>query len=1153
MRPVPELLVALRARQIQPADLHWREFQEVVYQLVSAKLRLQFPDSKVWFSDNDTGIIDIIVEYLTPTFDLHGSTPSSRIARCFIECKRYARHLELDSAAKAFCAAIHERPRHLCLVTLNGLSPQAWDYARHFFSTAGADRPLTEVEFDHALLGSLLGHDAVVAHGAPPPEPDRASAVINIDEWQLLERGTFHNRVVATTITPISPVHLQVGHSYYLRVWASHVADGDEVWFSDASGERDPRFKRVEIVSRTATQIEVQVIIDLTAIESGHRRGPLTLEVRTANGPAAVQVPFPDLETYPSSYLFDDLRPEESRALAARLGSPDGERITFVLGEGGIGKSYLCERATSFLVHEHRFTAHLFSVLTGSEHLVLRIALALLRPHRAPTSGDEEVLHGLLDAWMRRRDIGLGEQTRSGGLSGEIDAATVSICAGLLTESPRPRVIYLQNCQDLAPREVKELALFVSELESRGWGGVRLLLESRTGSGREHAVWDAFVQNTRENIAASGEVRISRLQPAQVETGVRAAFLTDATAHVTVSLMTKAGGNPLYLTQVMRHLTDLGACRRITDTEGRSRFIIDDHVQFERRLEHLPERLDALLRRRLEQYLKSEPDRINPAPMAEYIALLAAAGPEFNRDPIARALGLMEDDLADLDWRLVRDGFLVHAPNGSGLDFVHDLMRIAASLVGRVAPGFARASERLERSLDQNVDRQALLAGTLNLWMLRHARALRWFQIAYERARQRADYTLQREALIGSEAAAAELPSVTLQDRLKRIDLLMALGWNEMQVGSQSGAVEVYRRAHRYAAEVLKDGGPEERRVWRHEDTKIRHRIISCLLHIQRIPEALDLLGSVVDDIVEVDRLFHVLNRYIRFCGVTNHPEAGWVASRTASGLAELLGPECISIIMSDAGHLHALESPERTLNLWKRGLSAAQDQRQKLHSRTNVLIGSLFAGCPPPAPDEFDSLSYAIRESGITGQFTRLYLYAGVRDALSGDWDAAVQWFEKALASARLRSQVTFEWQACCNLGVASVIGNDPVSTVRYFSLAAGLAAPLLSGWDRRVADSLAERFNGRAWALCRPDQQQMLIENPLRQEAPPTVSGVYWRLLHNVARLQTEGAHLHIPQAFGDTLKNEVWTRALRLVDGSRNALAVQTRHERLSLVLE
>lgn len=1164
-KQLSEAIADLRSGRVPPSGMDWHEFQKVVYHLISQRLQLQ-QDAKVSFSDHDREVVDIVLEYPTRRPTLQSSSPVVRVEKCFIECKRHPGHIELDSAAKVFCAAIHQRPSRLCWVTLDGLSPQAWDYARYFFRTDGADdRSLTEIGFEHVQLASLLGRPATDA--ADPAPGGRSSSVeaLRVLDWQIVEQGTFYRQVVASAVAHPAVIRLQHGRIYMLRAWVSKPSwlSGAELQAAlRAGGGVDPRFHNLRVAAASDAQLELEARVDTAVVaRTPAGTGPLTFELRLNSDLAGAQEPFPDLRVEPSPAIFPDLRQDETVALAARFADPYGERIVFVSGEGGIGKSYLCQKAAEILAQNHGFTAHAHSVLAASEHLVLRIALSLLRPAQSGDPIGEPVLRELLDAWLAAEGStqwsapeAEGKTEQAGRRPAGGDALLVGMCAGLLAASHVPRLLYVQNCQDLSPQEIKALGLLIVELDSRGWGGLRLLLEYRTTNERTSAFWQTFVRNVLENFRPSKEVFVHPLDAQVVAAGVAGAFVTDDPAGLADTLIEKAGGNPLYLTQVIQHLVDLGACRAVETGDDNTRLVVHDQRLLTRRLCAIPDQLDGMLRSRLEQYvcfagdLPTDEQTVFP----EYLALLAAVGARFGRQRIAQALELPEEHLSELEWRLVRDQFLVHTDSGPGVDFVHDLMRLAAAAFGRDTAGFARRAQRLEALLDREIDREALVGGTLNLWLRRYPQALRWFDTVYERAEARGDFPLQREALLGSSSAVEPLPARTLQEKLKRIELLMALGWNEMQTGSQTEALRVFQSTHTCGEGLLRHGNVEERRLWRDEDARIRHHILTCMVHLQTVDDAIRLLDQLVPDIHNLERLFHVLNRYLLICYVTDLTHTGCRASRTACGLAEMLDPNCISVIMSDIGHLYMVSAPDRTRELWIRGRDTAQTPRQQTHSRTNTLVAGFLTGQPEPA-SEFDDVLATVVRTGVDGQLTRLFLYAGVCAARDAEWDQAHHWFEKALNNARICNQVVYEWQASNNLGVTSLIAGEPELSARHFSVAAALVSPLWGGWDRAAGERLVELFESRARDLCPEGNLHHLENNLVSGWSPPTISAPSWHLLYNLERLRDEGLPLLVPPAVQDAIASDSFRTAADILDRAAHPLAVQTRHERLALVIE
>jgi tetratricopeptide (TPR) repeat protein len=1167
MRAAEVLIDELRSGQLAPSDLNWREFQEVVFHLVSDRLRLQFPTVRAELSDHEKGIIDIVLEYPSRTLDLAAPEADEELERCFIECKRYTRHIELDTAAKAFCAAIHHRPRQLWLVTLNGLSPQAWEYARHFFETGPTRQSLTPVRFGHVLLETLLDG----AREAPPCTASLPSATAHprITRWQLLEHTTFYNRELASDQNCSLPVHLQCGNRHTLRVWMQFpwntTGNAPRVHLMGAAAQADPRFSELVFLALSDSELEIEAEVAPPAPESSTLLTevpgqPLVVSIVTPNGPTSIQVPFPRILFHSATNLLGDLRANESAALAAQLASVDGQHVTFVSGDAGIGKSYLCQQAAALLNCGHGYTARAYSVLAAADQLVLRIALSLLTPVGAATAREQFVLHGALRAWLAQDGGDVGEAAPAAykdylaGGPATVDAALVSTCARLLAGGNSRQLLYVHNCQDLSPQEIKALALLLAELDSAGWGGVKLLLEYRDGDEPAQAAWTAFVKNVLRNVPASREVRVSPLAPSRIVRAVESTFLTDDPRALVEALVSKAGGNPLYLNQVIQHFTEVGACRQIVDERGKSRLVVDHWVTIRRRLEELPERLQPFLRSRLRSFLEhASGHEGTELPFGEYLALRSAAGPAFGRNRLAEALGEAESRLAEMEWRLIRANVLVTSSAEEGVAFVHDLMRLAAAEVGREAPSFRSAAERMERQLSDAVEAEALLGGTLNLWLHRNARALQWFETAYQAAHARGDYGVQREALLGSSKAAEVIPARSLQEKLRSVELLVALGWNEMQTGSQLEAVTVYRRALERADALLRNGGIEEHRVWRHEDTHIRHRIVTCLLHVQKYQEALDMMERLVGDIVEPERLFHTLNRFVRFCCITNHPAAGWSAAQTACGLAETLDDDCVSIIMSDIGHMYELVSPARSLQLWKRGLALAREIRQRTHSYANVLIGEMLSRGGPAELGEFEECVRTVTHHGITGQLTRLYLYAGVRSAVDGDWDQALHWWGRALANARLCSQTAAEWGGCNNLGIAALMKGDMEQAERYLSVAASLALPLLDALNADAVEKLAGSFALQARELCQPHQAFHLDKNFITTWEAPPLTGVHWRLAHNLVRLQAKGQAIVVPAAVTTASRGASFAQAAALFDAPGDALSVETPAGRLSLVIE
>jgi len=156
-------------------------------------------------------------------------------------------------------------------------------------------------------------------------------------------------------------------------------------------------------------------------------------------------------------------------------------------------------------------------------------------------------------------------------------------------------------------------------------------------------------------------------------------------------------------------------------------------------------------------------------------------------------------------------------------------------------------------------------------------------------------------------------------------------------------------------------------------------------------------------------------------------------------------------------------------------------------------------------------------------------------------------------LANARLCSQTSAEWGACNNLGLAALMMGDMEQAERYLSVAAGLALPLLEPLNAGAVEKLAGSFTSRARQLCPSHQAVHLDDNVVTTWAAPALTGVHWRLAHNLVRLQAGGHAIVVPAAVTAASSGASFARALALFDAPGDTLSVETPVGRLSLVIE
>lgn len=808
---------------------------------------------------------------------------------------------------------------------------------------------------------------------------------------------------------------------------------------------------------------------------------------------------------------FPELRGNFIASLTRKLLPLGNLHIICFSGARGVGKTHLCESLASILARDCDARTNTFNIVRNSQPFHARVADSLFPaiPVHAPAE-----------------------------------------LATLLVEDSRRRVIHISNCQDLSGSDIHWLASLFTELESRRWGMVQFLLESRPQNDRSD--WHKFIKQICNNLTGCREIPVNALRPNRIIQVIDSLFLTLHAQQITQALVGKAGGktgvNPLFLVNIIQYMITQGAFQW-KEHDDREYLIVED-FDFMAHLRELPDELRPLLRERIEQYEQGDDSRDTRLPYAERLALLAAVGPDFDRARVAQALGVTMATLHRMDLQLVNDDFLKYVGVDERVDFGQEIMRLAAEDYGREAMSFWSVAERLIEVLDQKIPREQILAGVLYRYLQHDEKAQTCFRITLQGAKEAGDYPLQRVALSALTQAAEPQISEPLETKQEWIEWLVDLGWNEMQSGSQAQALRYFERARHSAFELLDHGGYEEERLLRTEDAGIRQRKLTCLLTRQRIKECLDLLEVLVPEIEDPKQLFDTLNRFLLLCFTTGQAGAGFHAAQLGWVLAESLDMESRSVIMSDIGHLFLLESPADAINFWEGCLEAAQEVRQLTHAQTNLLIADILSGARNRDEEALSTLLKTIQtHTGTSVQLARVYMYAGAREAIRGNWEQARVHFELARSNATLSGQVSYEWEADNNLGVTYLALNEQKLARRSFALAASRAHSLLTECDPLRIASLFSSFEDQAKRLF--DSPENFQNNEVSQLKTPRSTGSIWYLLHNLHQLERT-LQPSLPKNFWRSVDQVSLEASSERIASDSNPILMRTRLGALTLAL-
>jgi hypothetical protein len=188
-----ETLQRIANNEINELDINWRDYQQLVWWLVSQETDIASGQIYVFEATNgeDEGVVDISVRLRMPPVRIFEEDPFQTDRQLFIECKRYKSTLTLDKVGKIFCHSILEQPDALWIVSPRRLSAQANDYAQRIFLTSNSEdlRPLLpRTKFRHWRLNDLIGRSV----------PSRRSTGLDVADWQIIQVTAYGRTLVVS-------------------------------------------------------------------------------------------------------------------------------------------------------------------------------------------------------------------------------------------------------------------------------------------------------------------------------------------------------------------------------------------------------------------------------------------------------------------------------------------------------------------------------------------------------------------------------------------------------------------------------------------------------------------------------------------------------------------------------------------------------------------------------------------------------------------------------------------------------------------------------------------------------------------------------------------------------------------------------------------
>lgn len=1009
MRSTKAVLKSVQSGAISLDELTPDAFEDLIVEIVRTEYGT-FGESASITRDRRYDVDIIVREHKRGPFSLNDELH-------FIEAKCYRKSLSLDTAAKAYCAAIRYRPRSLTIACKTAVQPQPLDYGRALFGD-GRVTQLFILNLQRAL--SLEALDPIL--GESPSEV--RAPLFRLQSWQIWRRTTFTGELVATSETAPSLVMADNEASYDLifLVNKSKPNSFPEFYLRCEGSKRvRPRetssfgeVARIDIPLTTAMISRCSGSAELVAVD-GIR---LTSEI----------IRLPRFEVEVSRLILPDLRRDISAHWGHQLSKRNGPRVLLLHGEGGIGKTYLCERIAAALQEKTGTRCAHIAVDSATSHLTFfRLLLSILFPPDTDRSEslafEQEAIQSLFrsfDSDSQSDSSVAGNGQAAKGLTGIDLHAQITLVAKLIATRSSSVAIFLSNCQYLTPELILGVRALLVALDQFGWNDCRVVCEYRDQSGATNLYLREFVEGVlADRIGNAVTFELEGVDATTLMKTVNTLFPGSESRPVVASLIRKTAGNPFLLENLLQHFRDQG----IIVPAKSAGYTIVDHARFNAAESQVSQSIQHLLAQRLKYLDSILQESTGETDLASRILGLAALmGPKVDQR-FWHAVGWEELASRKIERTFESHAILTRSLDDGGARFSHDLMRVACrERLGQISSG-NRMVESALRRIEGGEPADFELRGTLHAFLRNEQEAMNEFNRGYELAvHGNQDFPMQKRCLSGISALYSRRRPLDDRDRLMYVEVLSNLGWAEHNSGSSMHAADIYLQALEVVEQPEFDSDVWTPNVTWERTAALTHALLGLSLPTLKLDKAVSWARYAIRNAQDFTRLGKILNRLIRLCNLFGYTDAGIETAKLALKFsAASSDPEVLAVLCTDIGDLYLHAEPEASKTIRDRGLTEAKERRQQLHNETCAAITDVYASSQWASEESILETWSDARLVGVRNVSARLSLYRGAKAFATGSMDLSRLYFLEAGQIALLSGDLWLETLANNNLAVIS------------------------------------------------------------------------------------------------------------------------------------
>lgn len=857
----------------------------------------------------------------------------------FMECKFYGRSLGLETLGKSYLMAIRYKPKELIIVSNSYPTDTAIEFAQWVGDQFDNN---VEVSYWNPLDVEWVPQ-GFVAEGEQEEYLDRFVQPFEIHSWTLWRTSVFDFQIISDSevfpglrVFSLLPndnltfnIKLISPKSFRDQIQGEVVIEGEgsTVKFNLIQHSSSGRFILAKSVI-SAVKLKIGIIYRIKVVRIISKSGEDILTISEN---------CPKLQLSSEFVQFSELRDGKAEEVYSLWKKNRDKKIIVVKGEGGVGKSHLCEKIGYLSqIAGYDIAKSTLSMETGigfvSEFLWLLLPKEVRREMKSfvDVSLTEEFINIFVSKFEKSNCEKISKLLaqlllKSRWPSEDLELVMQTI-ARLLVGSTRPLIFLLSNCHRIADTPAFALKSLLAAIEQEGWGNINIILEARDTFEDIGSNWkDLLYWINRGMSHRCMDVKLMPLTKNELKEPLMKIIISEHAIEISELIFQKAGGNPLYLNNLFRSLVDEKALLPVVVDEEIS-FSCENIEKLNNLVVHMSDDVEMLLCERINYIHRKNftKDEIG----AFVIGLNAIFSSSLSLNILSVFFSTSHSKIENILIRFKNSGILVRVDDNF-FSFSHEFSRSAALKWFLEQP---ESSEIAIGVIETNgtVEYAMLMAkARINKYLERFEHAIFYFNAAVQLSdgdfgmmlpcyQEIAECLYQRKSeqhCISYHAAIEKVISIGYY----------ILGRNDIISLNKIGLNHIAENKDLMPPRLVL----ELRRYYNHAISSVSLHLLDWKLYKRHASEAIDFCCNKLE-------LAQVLNRVVKFSAMTGEWRNGFEAGVLATKLQEMIDLKSDmalpNVLYGEMATLYSQFDLNSAVKIVEKMLLRKVDERQRAH-----------------------------------------------------------------------------------------------------------------------------------------------------------------------------------------------------------------------------